>query len=209
MGTCAYCGAPVGSKEREHVVPKCLYPKSKAKSRVQRITVPTCRRCNAGWADDEAHFRNVLNIAGDANESARELWQRTTRSFAQPDGKRRFIDLVEQLRQVSVDGRDRLMVYPGEDERVLCVVRKIVRGLCHYHQVATAVHDSRVWADILRHEIPSEFLEQMPVFHREPDIFRYRFTLLDQVGIHSAWILTFFERTTFIAIVAVAGPGPK
>ena len=87
-------------------------------SRVQRITVPTCRSCNAGWADDEAHFRNVMNVAGDANESALELWQKTTRSFSQTDGKRRAIDFLEQLQQISLNGKNRFIIYPGRDKRV-------------------------------------------------------------------------------------------
>jgi hypothetical protein len=201
---CAYCGEeiPRGEKEWEHVVPRGLYPKSKATSRVQRITVPTCRSCNASWADDEAHFRNVINIAGDANESALELWQKTTRSFNKDDGKRRAIDLLQQLEQVSVNGRDRFIVYPGEDERIVRIIRKIVRGLCHFHGVGTAVEEHRVWVDVLKHKVPDEFLKDMPLLHCEPDVFQYRYQVLNDGGIHSWWLLTFFERTTFIGTVA-------
>jgi hypothetical protein len=178
-------------------------------SKVQRITVPTCRRCNSSWADDEAHFRNVINIAGDANESAFELWQTTTRSFAQLDGRRRLIDLVQHLQQIKVDGQDRFMIYPGKDERVIRVIRKIVRGLCHFHQVATAVDERRVWGDVLKYKIPDEFLENMPILPLETDIFRYRFAVLNQLDIHSVWVLTFFERTTFISIVSESIGNPN
>jgi hypothetical protein len=65
---------------------------------VQRITVPACRDCNHGWSDDEAHFRSVLTIAGEPNEVARELWNgKIKRSFQKVDGRRRFIDLYNQL----------------------------------------------------------------------------------------------------------------
>ncbi len=200
---CAYCGERRQGKERDHVVPKCLYPKSKASSHSRRITVPVCRSCNAAWTDDEAHFRNVINIAGDANESALHLWQKTTRSFKQTDGRRRAMDLLEQLQQVSVNGRERFIVYPGKDERVIRVVCKIVRGLCHFHELATAVAESRVWADVLKYVVPGDFLEVMPILHCEPDVFQYRYAVLNEVGIHSVWLLTFFERTTFISRVAV------
>jgi hypothetical protein len=199
---CAYCGKPVGRKEKEHVIPSCLYPKSKARSKVQRITVPTCRDCNASWADDEAHFRNVINVSGDANEPARELWQTTTRSFNKSDGRRRLIDLIQRLQPVKVDGRERFMIYPGKDELVIRIIRKIIRGLCHFHQVATAVDERRVWADVLKYKIPDEFLKDMPILHREADILQYRFAVLNQVDIHSVWVLTFFERTIFISIVS-------
>lgn len=201
---CAYCGNPTRSKEREHVIPRCLYPKSKAHSTVQRIIVPTCRDCNASWADDEAHLRNVLNISGEANEAVHELWPTTTRSFTKADGKRRLEDLVKQLLPVEVDGQDRFMIYPGKDKRVVRVIQKIVRGLCHYHNVDTSVDERRVFVDILKHKIPDVFLENMPILHREADIFQYRYAILNNLGIHSVWIVTFFERTTFIGIVSMS-----
>ncbi len=139
-----------------------------------------------------------MNIAGEANESALDLWKTTIRSFRQTDGKRRARDLLEQLQSVPVDGRDRFMIYPGQDKRVIRVVCKIVRGLCHFHRVATAVAERRVWADVLKYKIPNEFLEIMPILHREPDVFQYRYAVLNDVGIRSVWLLTFLERTTFI-----------
>src|SRR5215470_12946304 len=53
--TCAYCGEPATTDD--HVVPSALYPPSKNNSRVQRITVDACDRCNRDWSNDEAHFR--------------------------------------------------------------------------------------------------------------------------------------------------------
>jgi hypothetical protein len=32
---------------------------------VPRITIPACLECNAGLVDDEAHFRNMMLIAGE------------------------------------------------------------------------------------------------------------------------------------------------
>ncbi len=68
---CAYCGGKATTVD--HVVPRKLYPPSKVVSRVQRITVPACSRCNNGWADDEPHFRTILLLAGEANPITREL----------------------------------------------------------------------------------------------------------------------------------------
>lgn len=77
--------------EREHVIPKNLYPSSKANSKVQRLTVYACHQCNNGWADDEAHFRNMLIIAGEPNDSVREIWATTMRrSFDEIDSGREF-----------------------------------------------------------------------------------------------------------------------
>src|SRR3990172_3746850 len=61
--SCAYCGKITTKTDKEHVFPKCLYPKRKSK--VQRLTIPSCRDCNSNWSEDEAHFRNVLVLAGE------------------------------------------------------------------------------------------------------------------------------------------------
>ena len=95
--------------------------------------------------------------------------------------------------------KGRHIVYPGKDERVLRVIRKIVRGLYHYHRVMSPVCDNQVWADILKYIMPQKFLDLMENHHREQDIFEYRFAVLNQAEIHSVWLLTFFQRSTFIA----------
>src|SRR5438132_7927812 len=120
---CAYCGTS-GKMEREHAIPRCLYPRSKAESRVQRILVPSCRRCNAGWSDDEAHFRNVLAIAGETNRPVEDLWASTiSRSFREPDGLRRLTDLFAQMKQIEIEGQRRYMINTGTDPRLLRVIR--------------------------------------------------------------------------------------
>src|SRR3972149_3204933 len=105
-------------------------PKSRGASRVQRITVPSCGTCNRGWADDEAHFRNVLLIAGEPNPPVFELWETTVRrSFSELDGHRRRRDLIDQMVPTQIAGQDRWMIYPARDERVVRVLKKIIRGL--------------------------------------------------------------------------------
>jgi hypothetical protein len=148
---CAYCGTEAWRLEREHIIPRCLYPESRACSRVQRITVPSRGPCNRGWADDEAHFRNVLLVAGESNVAVQEIWEATTRrSYRKADGRRRLQDLVDRMVPVQVEGLKRWMIYPARDERVLRVLRKIVRGLSHFHGVGSAVPEERVWVNVHR-----------------------------------------------------------
>jgi hypothetical protein len=93
---CAYCGKAATRLEREHVVPRCLYPASKRTSKVQLLTVSACTSCNRSWSDDEAHFRNVLLIAGEPSVAVRELWDiKAWPSFGKSDGERRLRDLAE------------------------------------------------------------------------------------------------------------------
>lgn len=137
---CAYCGCIVKRPDRVHVFPKCLYPLSKARSTVQRLTVPLFNTCNNAWADDEAHFRNMLLIAGEPNAVVTELWQTTvTRSFNQIDGAKRARDLVAQLCPMMTPSGQRYTVYPGQDARVIRVM--IVRGLSYHHGLPMPVYD--------------------------------------------------------------------
>jgi hypothetical protein len=72
----------------DHVIPRCLYPESTG-SLAQRLTVPACEACNKSWSDDEAHFRTIMTLAGEANAVATELWAgKVARSFRAADGKR-------------------------------------------------------------------------------------------------------------------------
>lgn len=204
MPSCAYCGN-ANATDREHVIPKCLYPPSRSTSRVQRLTVPACSHCNNSWSSDEAHFRNVLMLAGEPNEAVREIWEGSVRrSFAQIDGKTRLAELVQQMVPVKVDGTDRHMVYPARDPRVMRVVRKVVRGLCHHHQVMSPVADQRVRADVMKFVIPQEFLDQMTVEHREKDIATYRYSVLNELDINSVWLISFYERTEFVGLVSMS-----
>jgi hypothetical protein len=205
---CAYCENEASTVD--HVIPKSLYPSSLASSKVQRITVESCESCNNGWSNDEAHFRNVLLLAGDPNSAVRELWEgKAQRSFTYADGSKRARDLVGQLVPVETPEGERHLIYPGRDDRVLRIVRKIVRGLCHHHGLLSPIQDSQVLADIQRFEVQPEFLAEMEHCHAEKDVLEYRFGVVDERGIHSGWLLTFFGRTPFFCIVlrsTEAGP---
>lgn len=170
---------------------------------MQRITVPACRSCNNSWADDEAHFRNVLLVAGEPNAAVDELWRTKARSsFEKVDGHRRLRDLAKGMVPVTVAGQQRWMIYPGRDDRVLRVVRKIIRGLSHHHSVDTAIPDSRVWADVFTISIPPGLTEVEQFHHREADILEYWFERCnDAEEVSSLWILRFFERLMFIGAV--------
>lgn len=200
---CVYCGK-IGQTTKEHVIPSCFYPPSKATSRVQRLTVRACRPCNAGLADDEAHTKHVLLLAGQSNEAIQELWPSALRAMtAADDGRRRLFDLVTQLVPMTIEGHERHVIYPARDPRVVRVIRKIVSGLSAHHGVGTVVPDDRVWVDVLDPPPPPELLNTVELHHVERDIIEYWY---DQGGgghptIQSVWFLRLFERRNFIALV--------
>jgi hypothetical protein len=108
------------------------------------------------------------------------------------------------MRPVDTPEGERHKIYPASDDRFLKVMRKIVRGLHYHHQLWSPVPDEMVFVDLLKWVIPNEFLDPMPIYHRELDIFQYQFEVFDQfedIPMSSAWLLTFFENRKFIALV--------
>jgi hypothetical protein len=80
---------------------------------------------------------------------------------------------------------------------------RLVLGVYH-HELWAPVPDYMVWVDMLRVVIPNEFLDAMPIHHRESDIFKYQFEVFgafDDIPMSSAWLLTFFENRNFVALV--------
>lgn len=199
---CALCG-DLRLVTREHVVPRGLYPDSKADSRFQRIVIPTCAACNNGTSDDDAHFRNVVTIAGDANAAVQELWDGPIkRSLKQVDGRRRAQDMAALMQPAAQVGENRYMIYPGRDPRVLGTLRKIIRGLSHYHGLRSAVADDQVFVNVLTVAVPDNNAIRLQSAHAEPDVLDYRYGRIDDTpGMESAWLLRFYERTTFIGLV--------
>jgi len=52
-----------------------------------------------------------------------------------------------------------------------------------------------------RYEIPPAFLAEMIVGHVEEDIFDYKYAVIDDPELHSAWLLRFFQRVPFFCLV--------
>ncbi len=135
---CAYCGTTAIQREKGHVIPDCMYP-TNTSSKIQRPTVPECAKCKTIWQEAENQFRNIMVIAGNLNTPATEQWEGPMRrSFDKKSGSHWRRDLVEQMVPIKTADGLRHAVYPAKDQRVMLVVRKIVRGLCHYHGIATA-----------------------------------------------------------------------
>jgi hypothetical protein len=141
-------------------------------------------------------------LSGEPNAAVQVLWETTARrSFHEVDGRRRLQDLLNRMVQVRVEGQDRWMIYPARDERVLRVLRKIVRGLSHFHGVESAVSEERVWVDVMKYRIPQEFVAEIKFHHREPDVCEYWYEAYDDGEQSSFWLLRFFERKLFIGAV--------
>ena len=147
----------------------------------------------------------MIAVAGDANEMVDSLWSGPVGRglFHQVDGQRRLRDLAELMQRVETDHGPRSIIYPARSSRVLRVVRKIVRGLARHHGLAWPVAEDRVWVDVLRHELPPAFEAQTRRFGAVPQVATYGYEMMpsENAEFESAWILTFYERTRFIAMI--------
>ncbi len=206
---CAYCGV-YPAPERDHIPPRCFYPSPTEDSKVQRLTVPACSNCNRGYSDDEAHFRNVMLLAGDDNQAVRELWPTAMRSFREVDGRKRLWDIRLLVETVQIDGIERWVIYPARDERILRIVRKVVRGLSYHHRLGTVFTDECVWTDVLKYPIPASLLASKMLHHGESEIFEYWYQTSEDGDCSSRWLLKFLEKRVFVAsIVTTSFPGER
>ena len=197
---CAYCGNSSVHLTRDHVFPANLYPDSLSRSTIQRLTVLSCSKCNGGWSDDEAHFRNVILTCGDPGPLRQELFQGPVmRSFQQLDGLRRLDELIAKFHPAP--DASQTMIFPGEDQRVLRIVRKSVRGLSHHHRLLSPVHDSQVKVQIVPFTLPERFLAQLSYCDRDPDVVRYWYTTFEDPDVHSAWLVQYFRTVMFLGRV--------
>jgi hypothetical protein len=59
----------------------------------------------------------------------------------------------------------------------------------------------------MRYPVPDEFLSEMIYAHREADIAEYRYSIIEDLGIQSGWLITFFERITLLGIISTEEGG--
>ena len=67
--------------------------------------------------------------------------------------------------------------------------------------------EDRVWADVLKYDIPDELIGSIQFQQREADIIQYWYEAYDVGEFSSVWLLKFFERRLFVAAVSATGRG--
>jgi hypothetical protein len=208
---CAYCGVDEADEvpfTDDHVIPKCLYPATYRDSNL--IVVDACEPCNNGFSYDEVHFRNVLVLAGESNAPVKELWKtKIVRSFERGDGQQRVRQALEHTAKVQIEGEDRRIIFPEQDERVIRIIKKIVRGLSHFHGVESAVAENRILVRMHDAELSEGTLEPGDVSGSFPEIVRYSYKKDETTDSKPIWILTFFDRLTFVALVGTSKTRPN
>lgn len=188
---CAYCGGEADTKD--HVIPKNLYPESIRNRNVQLLTVPSCKKCNEGFSDDEEHFRNILVLGGKNTETVNELYNNNVYpSFSKKKSLRHFWQLVDSMENIDTSDSKRHIIYPMKDIKFERILRKIFCGLGYKH-FSCCVPKENIKVDVLKYQVP-EFLTKLNWFKIVPEVFEYFFYIyLVDEGFISCWLIKFFE----------------
>lgn len=139
-------------------------------------------------------------MAGEPNEYVFELWNGPTlRSLDQPDGFRRASEVATRLVPVNLEDGLRHKIYPDQDEQVMLVMRRIVRGLLAYHQFETAIPVERTRAFVRRVEPPEQYIAGFQHFNLGDGFCRYSIADLQGISDRLKYFMEieFFGRTVF------------
>tara|TARA_R110000850_G_scaffold83838_3_gene179908 strand:+ start:699 stop:1409 length:711 start_codon:yes stop_codon:yes gene_type:complete len=90
--SCFLCGSE-GDITREHIPPKCLFPKPRPNN---LLTVPCCFNCNNTASQDDEYLRLAASILFNRNEKGSESFKRVVESTL-PGG--RIKSRVDELRE--------------------------------------------------------------------------------------------------------------
>jgi hypothetical protein len=215
-GECAYCGA-VGLITDDHVPPRNLFPPPRPNN---LLVVPSCLGCNQGASLDDEYFRLTLTFRDDRYEhpAVQKLLPSVLRSLQKPK-KLRFSQAF--LRSIAeVDVNTKAGIYLGQRSaynvdltRLDRVAARIAKGLFYhergsrlpngyemiaYNESGMAHVSKEISMNIQRRILVP--LSSSPERVIGPDIFSYRFRLVESDPNLSAWLLTFFKAVAFICL---------
>lgn len=202
---CIYCGS-LESGTRDHVPPKCLFPRPRP---LDTVTVPACKSCNKSYQKDDEYFAVAMGAQGYGEDpEAARVWKTIIRPMLAHSPRfrrmiaRNMIDVpVYTPAGILLPGR-RLIRF--EAPRIDRVVRRIVRGLLwyHYQQRPTGDVELEVFPQqILPDEVAHMINTLTQVSWIGDTIFRYRHALAHDAPDTSIWALQFYAQTQFVVVV--------
>lgn len=128
---CIYCNALVGKGTREHVPPKCCFPKGTE----GLITVPACYKCNNAAAKDDEYFRDMIVMSKECSghPQAKDPLGKVLRNLDREESKGLRLSLADSMRHCLVEYTPGLLEpgleYSIDLQRIGNVVSKTVQGL--------------------------------------------------------------------------------
>jgi len=203
---CIYCPGGGFVPTKDHVPPKCLFPKP----RPHLITVPACPTCNQSFGLDDEYFR--LMMIGEAayrDPVATRLW--TERVMPHTGlGLRRLVLSQARLCDLRTPGG----LYVGraaqigfDSRRIRRVVERIAVGLLWHHYRQRLIPEAIVETHYRPDLTPlTEILTLASLANVGDRVFRYRYCRAWDAPDSSLWGFQFYGRAHFI--VTIHGPRP-
>lgn len=183
---------------KEHIPPKSIFTDNKS----QRITVPSCKLCNAGTSALDEEFKYSMGVY--LGYKSPELWASTIRTLHK--NKRLKKETFNNISSVPVLRNGELSyVVKMPRESILAVVKKICRGL-HWH----------ITNEIVPHDLNPEIFLIKQDANVDPDVaellgkfgkilstgggnFSAQYAIVENVKYASIWNLRFYGEDCFFA----------
>lgn len=201
---CVYCCSGEPRLTKDHVPPKCLFPKPRPKL----ITVPCCHSCNDSFKKDDEYFR--LAVCAEAayfNSEATRLWKERVLWRVGPGLRATVLSRIQICNLRTAGGLfvGRMARIPFDSKRICRVVQRIALGLQWYHYQERPHPDSEIEV-FIKPDLSqaSELLTAMILCNIGDTAFRYRHGRPHDARDCSVWGMQFYERAHFL--VTIVGP---
>ena len=194
---CIYCGKEIAT-ERDHVPPKCLFPKPPPPN---VITVPSCKGCNHSLSKDEEYFRAIVSQLADTENhpaSKRLLKDKILRGFEErPKLAVRILSTVKPV-DIIQDGMRvaTIPAYDVDNQSYDRVMVKIIKGLL-YHETGQIVSAGLAVKWNVLHQsldVPQPVYDELQKSASHiigEGIFEYKAYILPNT-VKSLWLMSFY-----------------
>lgn len=208
---CVYCGAP--STTKDHVPPKCLFPKPRPNN---LVTVPCCSSCNSQASLDDQYFKIMMASRREAQEhpASAALLATLRERFANPKSRGLVTMILNGLHRAEVRSSAGLVIdqgiaYEVDKSRLDAVASRTTKGLFYYERGYSLPSSHAVSSftdpDLGRVEEDVMLNVAKVIAATEPKvlgggIFSYRVHFLPSDPDSSFWFYRFFEAIPIISM---------
>jgi hypothetical protein len=213
---CTFCERRADS--RDHVPPARIFAGPRPST---LITVPSCQPCNGGASRDDEYFKAVLALQRDvaATPIAKDVVDSVRRSFRRSEAAGFVARLRSAVQTMDVVSHSGEVVEPSaqllrvEPARLNAVIKRTVRGLFRHHTARRLPLSAEVEAYgatglLGKPPLPEDqTLEFVRIVSREKlhvvaeGVFEYRFALTEDGISSGVWVLFFYRKISFVALV--------
>ena len=206
IAKCVYCGEKKETT-RDHVVSKCLFPKSYQKK--NPIIVPSCTGCNRSFSLDEECFRNfICGLALERSQYAYELCFSTIKRSIQRRPQIGYkamnqMDLVDLYTKSGIYLGKKTIIHITEEDwkRYFYILDKYIKGLFFYEFKEVLPKDYKIKHFLGNDKMLENFKHIRKWNMDNKEIFAYGYNFIPNTY-KSVWATIFYDSIFFISFLA-------